>query len=127
MIHLDTSAMVGALAGPQLLLPAVMNTIDSDQGLGWCSIVVYEWLRGPRTPMELQGQRILFPFESALPFEAEDAEIAAKLYRSVRRPRTREADLAIAACAIRRDAVLWTLNPADFADIPGLKLYHPKV
>jgi predicted nucleic acid-binding protein len=31
-------------------------------------------------------------------------------------------DLAIAACAIRREAELWTLNGADFKDIPGLRL-----
>jgi len=31
-------------------------------------------------------------------------------------------DLMIAASAIRRDAELWTLNVADFKDIPGLRL-----
>jgi predicted nucleic acid-binding protein len=30
--------------------------------------------------------------------------------------------LAIAACAIVRDAELWTLNLADFKDIPQLRL-----
>lgn len=34
-------------------------------------------------------------------------------------------DIAIAACAIVRDAELWTLNPADFRDIPGLRLAVP--
>jgi hypothetical protein len=33
-------------------------------------------------------------------------------------------DLMIAACAIVRGAPLWTLNPRDFDDIPGLKLYR---
>jgi predicted nucleic acid-binding protein len=42
----------------------------------------------------------------------------------VKRPRQRQADLAIAACAIRHGASLWTLNPADFADVPGLSLYR---
>jgi predicted nucleic acid-binding protein len=32
-------------------------------------------------------------------------------------------DLAIAACAIVRDAELWALNPTDFKDVPGLRLY----
>ena len=126
MIHLHTSAMIGAFAGPRLLLPAVMNALGSDQKLNWCSIAVYEWLRGPRTPLELQDQSCLFPLESAVSFKAADAEIAAKLYRAVRRPRTREADLSIAACAIRHDAPLWTLNEEDFRDIPGLRLYRPK-
>ena len=40
----------------------------------------------------------------------------------VSRARSREMDLAIAACAITQDAALWTLNEEDFRDIPGLKL-----
>jgi predicted nucleic acid-binding protein len=64
----------------------------------------------------------LFPGASTIPFGAEEATIAGLLYRTVRRPRAREADLAIAACAIRHDAELWTLNAADFKDIPGLRL-----
>jgi len=35
--------------------------------------------------------------------------------------RGRELDLAIAASAILHDAVLWTLNHRDFADIPRLR------
>jgi len=31
-------------------------------------------------------------------------------------------DLAIAAYALVREANLWTLNPSDFRDIPGLRL-----
>ncbi len=34
-------------------------------------------------------------------------------------------DLAIAACTIVREAGLWTLNTADFEDIPGLELMRP--
>jgi predicted nucleic acid-binding protein len=30
--------------------------------------------------------------------------------------------LAVAACALARNAVLWTLNRQDFDDIPGLEL-----
>jgi predicted nucleic acid-binding protein len=86
------------------------------------SITLYEWLRGPRTEEELAAQESLFPAASAVAFGAEDARLAARLYRSVRRPRDREADIAIAACAIRHDAELWTLNVADFKDIPGLRL-----
>jgi predicted nucleic acid-binding protein len=40
----------------------------------------------------------------------------------VRRPRGRDLDLAIAACAIEHDAVLWTASTRDFDDIPGLRL-----
>jgi predicted nucleic acid-binding protein len=67
-------------------------------------------------------QQSLFPSESIVPFDAEEAAIAARLYRSLPRGRGREVDLMIAACAIRHDAELWTLNAADFKDIPGLRL-----
>jgi predicted nucleic acid-binding protein len=51
--------------------------------------------------------------------------IAAGLYRRVARARQRERDLAIAAVTIAQNALLWTLNPADFLDIPGLQVYAP--
>ena len=60
-------------------------------------IVLYEWLRGPRTVAELRVQEELFP-------------------------RGRDLDLAVAACALVHEAALWTLNPKDFIDVPGLKL-----
>ena len=50
--------------------------------------------------------------------------LAARLYGAVRRPRGRELDLAIAACALTRGARLWTLNVAEFRDVPELELYE---
>jgi len=120
---IDTSILVEALAGPREALPDLMRVLDRGEKLVLCSIVAYEWLRGPRTARELKIQQELFPIASAIPFQAADAEIAARLYKSVRRGRDREADLAIAACAIRHEAEIWTLNKSDFSDIPGLRLY----
>jgi predicted nucleic acid-binding protein len=85
------------------------------------TLVLYEWWRGPRRNEELVTQEALFPEREALPFESEQADIAARLYRLVERPRGRELDLAIAAHVISRDAVLWTLNTADFADLSELQ------
>lgn len=48
--------------------------------------------------------------------------MACRLYGSVRRARGREMDLAIAAHALVAGAALWTLDPKDFADVPGLRL-----
>lgn len=59
-------------------------------------------------------------------FGAQEAARAAELYRNVKRPRKREVDLAIAACALCADAVLWTLNVEDFADVPGLRVRRPE-
>jgi predicted nucleic acid-binding protein len=40
----------------------------------------------------------------------------------MRRPRGREIDLAVAACALAGSAALWTLNRADFDDIRDLQV-----
>jgi len=84
------------------------------------ALVLYEWLRGPRLPEELADQDALFPADTAVAFGAREAALAADLYRAVKRPRGREIDLAIAACALAWGADLWTLNRADFGDIPSL-------
>jgi predicted nucleic acid-binding protein len=56
-------------------------------------------------------------------FGRREATRAAQLYRRMKGARQRQADLAIAACAIEHDAQLWTLNREDFRDVPGLSLY----
>jgi predicted nucleic acid-binding protein len=86
--------------------------------------VLYEWLRGPRLQEELDLQEALFPYADAIPFGGHEARIAADLYRTVTRPRGRENDLAVAACAIAWQGTLWTLNESDFADLPGIRLYR---
>ncbi len=99
--------------------------IADGQRLQLPSLVLYEWLRGPRGPEELDAQEALFPTASALPFGPEEAGIAARLYAAVDKPRGREVDIAIASCAIAQDAAVWTLNVADFEDLPGIALYSP--
>ncbi len=125
MILLDTSVLIDGLTRDQLLLPAIMRMLNHGEKLALCTMVLFEWLRGPRGGEDLQAQEVLFPSREALPFEVADAEISARIYRSLKRPRTREVDIAIAACAIRHNAALWTVNTEDFADIPGLRLVRP--
>ncbi len=55
-------------------------------------------------------------------FGVVEAQLAAKLYASVARPRGREIDLAVAACALANRAALWTLNRTDFHDLEALRL-----
>ncbi|HEY8054549.1 MAG TPA: hypothetical protein VIE13_01420, partial [Terriglobales bacterium] len=57
-----------------------------------------------------------------VPFTDSEAVVGARLYRQVQRARSREVDIAIAACALTREASVWTLNRGDFDDIPGLRL-----
>ncbi len=126
MIALDTSVLVDALTGPKRSAPALRRALEAGERLLLPSLVLYEWLRGPRRREELAAQEALLPREQALPFGEEEAALAARLYAAVDRPRGREVDLAIAAAALAREARLWTLNPEDFADVPGLELYRPE-
>lgn len=124
MIHLDTSIVIDALTGPRRSAPALRRAIEAGERILFSTIVLYEWARGPRLPAEVAAQEAIFPRETAAPFGVEEAAIAAELYRTVKRPRGREIDLAIAATAIVQGAQLWTLNVDDFRDIAPLTLYR---
>jgi predicted nucleic acid-binding protein len=121
-VHLDTSALVDALTGPRRSLGRLRTFVADGRRVSMSSIALYEWLRGPRVREELMAQERLFPREATVAFGAREASLAADLYRRVPKARGREIDLAIAACAIESGSMLWTLNPADFKDIPGLAL-----
>ena len=123
MIHLDTSVLVEALAGPARLGPELRDVVRQGERVLVSTLVLYEWWQGPRTDQERHIQALLFPEETAIAFDTAVASRAAALYRAVKRPRGREIDLAIAACAIEHNAQLWTLNPEDFRDVPGLTMY----
>jgi len=125
VIHLDTSLLVDALTGPRRSARALRSAFASGERISLSTLVLYEWLRGPRVESELADQEALFPSESAVVFGSREAELAARLYRLVPRPRQRELDLAVAACALTNGAVIWTLNTGDFRDIPGLALWPP--
>ena len=124
MIHLDTSALVAALAGTRNLGQGLRTTMETGERIQVCTLVLYEWLRGPRTAEEIAAQQALFPREAAIVFGPAEAVLAAELYRSLRRQRTRATNFAVAACALIQEASLWTLTPEDFEDIPGLTLYR---
>lgn len=122
MIVLDTSILVDALTGRKRSASALRDLIDEGHQAVLPSLVLFEWLRGPRLPDELIVQEALFPSSAAIPFGSAEAALSAKLYGLVSRPRGREVDLGIAACSLLRQAELWTLNRADFSDIRGLRL-----
>ena len=125
MILLDTSALIDSLAGPRRSAPALRRAIESGERILVPTLVLYEWLRGPRLDEELAAQEALFPTAAAVPFGPLEAARAASIYVAVTRPRGREIDLAIAACALSWDAELWTLNVDDFGDVPGLRVFDP--
>lgn len=122
IVHLDTSALIDALTGPRRSLDTLVEFAQEGHRLECSTIVLYEWLRGPRSKIELSVQEELLPRERAVAFGATAAALAAKLCSQVPRARGRELDLAVAACALTAGAAIWTLNRADFHDVPGLTL-----
>src|SRR5437773_6802141 len=122
IVHLDTSVLIMALATPAATR-AFDEPVTRGDRLVISSIVLYEWLRGAHSSEQLHAAESLFPLPSIVVFGPEEARTAARLYRTIARARARQADVAIAACAIEHGATLWTLNHADFNDIPGLLLY----
>jgi predicted nucleic acid-binding protein len=125
VIHLDTSVLIDALTGPRRSAPALRAALASGERIAVSTLVLYEWLRGPRQPEEIDLQEQIFPRQEVAVFGPAEAARAAVLYQTVRRPRGREIDLAIAACALTQEASFWTLNEADFRDVDGLSLYQP--
>lgn len=123
MIHLDTSLLIDALTGPRRSAGKLRQALERGERILLTSLVLYEWRRGPRLREELAAQEALFPTATAVPFGPEEALAAASLYETVARPRGREIDLAVAACALSHGAALWTLNVRDFKDIPRLSLF----
>src|SRR5262249_50676113 len=110
--------------GPRRSARALRGVFERGERASLSTLVLYEWLRGPRRDAEVAQQETLFPREQAQPFGPREAALAADLYRAVARARQREFDLAVAACALTSGATLWTLNTEDFRDIPGLDLFQ---
>lgn len=123
-VHLDTSLLIDALCVPHRSLDRLEKLAASSHRPAISTPVLYEWLRGERRDYELQAQERVVPSHEAVAFDDNAARTAARIYRALPRARGREIDIAIAACAIEDGAMLWTLNPADFEDIPGLTLYR---
>lgn len=126
LIHLDTSVLVDAFTGPRRALAHVASATSAGHVMTFCALVQYEWVRGPRTQRENETVRRFFGDNAMVPFGSREAQTAAALYKRVKGARQRQADLAIAACALEHNARLWTLNDADFVDLPGLALYQPR-
>ena len=90
MIHIDTSALIASLTGHRTAAPVMRGFISDGIRLGFSVPVLYEWLRGPRVPDELSAQEILLPTRAAFAFGADEAKLAADLYRRMNRPRWRD-------------------------------------
>ncbi len=78
MIHLDTSVLIDAMTGPKRSAPQLRRWIDNRERILVSTLVLYEWLRGPRLREEIEAQEALFPPALAIPFGPQEAAVAAK-------------------------------------------------
>src|SRR5262245_5756465 len=99
MILIDTSALIDSVTGPRRSAPRLRQLILEGNRIRLTSLALFEWRRGPRSSEEIADQEVLFPSDEAVPFGEAEALVAADLYRRLKKPRGREIDLAIAACA----------------------------
>ncbi len=125
MLFLDSSVLIDALTGPRTGWHRLAALVDRGERIAISALVLYEWLRRERTQVELETFHTLVPEARIVPFEHIQAALSANYYRSLPRGRARSLDFGIAACAVIHDLPLWTYNRADFADIPGLRLFAP--
>jgi predicted nucleic acid-binding protein len=73
----------------------------------------YEFLCGPITAAQINTMQAFLEGD-IIPFAADQAQVAARLFNAAERPRRLRVDAMIAATAISRQAALATLNTADF-------------
>jgi predicted nucleic acid-binding protein len=86
------------------------------------AVAWYEFTRGPRTPEQLALASMVIDEDDVVAFDAVVAQDAAATFRRLGSPRRRANDIAIGTAAVAEAATLWTLNPDDFAGVPGLEL-----
>lgn len=112
MIQLDTNVLIGLLTGHPVR--AQIRKIQLDGGGFACSAVVWsEFLNGPADEPSI---RLVESFLEGriLPFDREDAALAARLFNVTGRKRGLRFDCMVAASALRRGDPLLTLNREDF-------------
>lgn len=119
---LDTSLLVDAFSGDRRSGPALAEWLADGNRVAVSTLVLYEYLRGPRTAREINDVQELLTTALVVEFGRKEAEQSAAIYRGLGRARGRDMDIGIAACALEHGAALWTLNRRDFVDIPGLTL-----
>lgn len=112
MIQLDTNVLIGLLTDHPIA--AHVRQMQAGGASFACSAVVWtEFLNGPadNRSIHLVGS---FLEERILPFERDDASLAARLFNVTGRKRGLRFDCMVAASALRRGESLLTLNRDDF-------------
>ena len=62
MIHLDTSVLIDALTGPKRSSPPLRELMEGPEAIAISSIVLFEWLRGPRDRKRNRSSGSVVPY-----------------------------------------------------------------
>ncbi len=113
MICLDANFLIGGVieARPEsrhLLAWAAAGETFCTAATAW-----YEFLSGPVTAAKIETM-LAFLKGGIIPFAADQAHVAARLFNAAERLRHLRVDAMIAATAISQQTPLATLNTADF-------------
>ncbi len=112
MIHLDTGFLIRALVRDSEESVTLLAWLGTGESVRVSTIAWTEFLCGPVEADAFEkAERVL---GERVPFEDEDATIAARLFNGAGRRRGSLIDCMIAASAIRGRAALATSNPRDF-------------
>jgi predicted nucleic acid-binding protein len=74
LIFLDTSVLVEAITGRLETARALHRVIEQGERLAVSTLVLFEWLRGPRSAEQIELQQALLPLDRAVPFGPREAD-----------------------------------------------------
>jgi predicted nucleic acid-binding protein len=122
VICLDTNYLIRGLIAGSREASALTAWVRDGETLVAPSIVWYEFLCGPVTPMQVCTMRAFL--RDVVAFDDAQALTAAELFNATGRKRALRVDAMIAATAMVLDATLATSNHEDFAEFApsGLRL-----
>lgn len=121
MVHLDTSFLIRALVRYSPQDAQLRRWLRGGTPLGISAVGWAEFLCGPieERQVELAARIVRHP----VPFHAEEAVLAARLYNLAGRRRGSFTDCMVAATAVRHEAVLATGNASDFRRLQSAGLH----
>ena len=124
---LDTNVLSDFVRGDQAVTARLRQEAPPQLGVSVITEmeVEYGWARNPDlAPRTREAMRMLLNTISVLPFEREDARVAAQLRASLNSQGTPIGayDLLLAACALRRGLKIVTHNAREFVRVGGLGL-----
>lgn len=112
MIHLDTSFLIRAFVSDSTQDRLLRKWLRTGEALLMSSVSWTELLCGPITAEQVRLARRVIA--EIVPYQEDDASLAAALFNDSGRRRGSMADCMIAATAIRAGAAMATANPVDF-------------